>query len=182
MKTYILFFISFIPVVCFSQQDKALLGFLLMYKGSPSKSVNTYSHPDTFTGYIAYNNQRVEGEFNIKNNFIVSDKDSIYLGDKELRYIELRNQNEVIKIERTDNDNLLKRVVADTLDFKIYSSFNLEKGYKKRNLFFKYKGEYYFVRKSIFRKIDENICKTLEKIEFDDPKIKSYVVRMLHLQ
>lgn len=99
-----------------------------------------------------------------------------------MSYLELKDEENTFKFQRISSDSGLSRVVADTLDFRIYENFNLSQEINKRKIFFKYKDEYYKVRKSLFRRIDASILKTLDEIDFEDPALKQLAIARLQLQ
>ncbi|RYJ41260.1 hypothetical protein NU09_3003 [Flavobacterium beibuense] len=184
MKNLFWIILLFLPIVSFSQSKSsaAFFNFLVMYKGAPPSGVKIYSYPGTLKGYVLYDCKRIDADFTLKNNFIKFQKDSIYVGDKKMSYLELKDEENTFKFERISSHSGLSRVVTDTLDFRIYENFNLSQEINKRKIFFKYKDEYYVVRKSIFRRIDTSILKTLDEIDFEDPALKQLAIARLQLQ
>ena len=184
MKNLFRIILFFLPIVSFSQSKSsaAFFNFLVMYKGAPPPSVRIYSYPDTLKGHILYDGNRIDADFILKNNFIKFQGDSIYVGDKKMSYLELKDTKNTFKFERTSSNSSLSRVVADTLDFRVYENFTLSQEVNKREIFFKYKEEYYKVRKSLFRRIDTSILKTLNEIDFENPALKQLAIARLQLQ
>ncbi|MUV02116.1 hypothetical protein GN157_00190 [Flavobacterium rakeshii] len=168
------------PLCVYSQQGNSFLFFLLLPKSIPAPSLIYY--PDTLSGYIVYNNQKITSRFVIQNSHIKTPDTAIYLGDKNLKYMDLKANEKNIRLERTEENGYLKNVVADTLGLTIYNNFSLSDKLHKRSIFFKYKDEYYYVKKSLFRKIDRSIMLALNNISFDDPHLKDFIIEKLAIK
>ncbi|MDQ1097605.1 MULTISPECIES: hypothetical protein [Chryseobacterium] len=102
------------------------------------------SFEEPFTGSVKYNNSDItSGLIRIRNSYITADNIRIDLYDKKLTEVNLKNGDQTVRWERVDYDHTLKKVVLDSLGFKLYNEdLTDESRRKSQNYLMSYNGKY----------------------------------------